>query len=516
MSEGPGSRPSLAGPGPADTSVSDRGACAAPRGERVASSSARKSTSAEQAPVTAAAPAGLSSGGPEPDGPPGAVRRRSPSGSGGQPRRTYVLDTSVLLADPAAVGRFAEHRVVLPIVVITELEAKRHHPELGYFARQALRYLDELRIEYGRLDADLPVGEAGGSVRVELNHSDPSVLPAGFRLGDNDTRILSVACSLASEGESVILVSKDLPLRVKAAAVGLTAQEYRAELPPDSGWTGMAELDVTAAEIDELYEHGVLDLPAARDLPCHTGLVLISGISGASSALGRVQPDKSVKLVRGDREAFGLRGRSAEQRIALDLLLDNEVGIVSLGGRAGTGKSALALCAGLEAVMERRQHRKLVVFRPLYAVGGQDLGYLPGSEADKMNPWAQAVFDTLSAVTTQAVIDEVIDRDMLEVLPLTHIRGRSLHDSFVVVDEAQSLERGVLLTVLSRIGSGSKVVLTHDIAQRDNLRVGRHDGVVAVIEKLKGHPLFSHVTLVRSERSPIAALVTEMLEDSGL
>ena len=438
-------------------------------------------------------------------------------GSGGPAaRRTYVLDTSVLLADPAAIGRFAEHRVVLPIVVITELEAKRNHPELGFFARQALRYLDDLRIEYGRLDAELPVGEAGGTVRVELNHADPQVLPPGFRLGDNDTRILSVARSLAAEGNDVVLVSKDLPLRVKAASIGLTAQEYRAELPADSGWTGMAELDVTAEEIGELYDTGKLDCPAARELPCHTGLVLAAGGHGGCSALGRVLPDKSVRLVRGDREAFGLRGRSAEQRVALDLLLDPEVGIISLGGRAGTGKSALALCAGLEAVMERRQHRKVVVFRPLYAVGGQELGYLPGSEADKMNPWAQAVFDTLSAVTNQDVIDDVLARDMFEVLPLTHIRGRSLHDSFVIVDEAQSLERGVLLTVLSRIGAGSRVVLTHDIAQRDNLRVGRHDGVVAVIEKLKGHPLFAHVTLVRSERSPIAALVTEMLEDSGL
>jgi PhoH-like ATPase len=444
-------------------------------------------------------------------------RRNSTStGEQPEPRRTYVLDTSVLLADPAAASRFAEHRVVLPIVVITELEAKRHHPELGYFARQALRYLDDLRVEHGRLDDDIPVGDQGGSIRVELNHSDSSVLPAGFRLGDSDTRILSVACNLANEGDDVVLVSKDLPLRVKAASVGLTAQEYRAELPPDSGWTGMAELDATAAEIDELYENGTLDSEAARDLPCHTGLVLISGVSGAGSALGRVQPDKSVRLVRGDREAFGLRGRSAEQRIALDLLLDPEVGIVSLGGRAGTGKSALALCAGLEAVMERKQHRKVVVFRPLYAVGGQELGYLPGSESDKMGPWAQAVYDTLGALTSQSVIEEVLARDMLEVLPLTHIRGRSLHDSFVIVDEAQSLERGVLLTVLSRIGAGSRVVLTHDIAQRDNLRVGRHDGVVAVIEKLKGHPLFAHVTLVRSERSQIAALVTEMLEDATL
>ena len=441
-------------------------------------------------------------------------RRTGPAaGRSGSKVRTYVLDTSVLLSDPAAFSRFDEHLVVLPVVVVTELEAKRHHPELGYFARQALRFLDDLRIEHGRLDAELPVNDVGGTVKVELNHTDTGVLPAGFRHGDNDTRILSVACNLAAEGHDVVLVSKDLPLRVKAASVGLAAQEYRAGLPADSGWMGMSELTVPRADIEELYANGTLDCEAARDLPCHTGLVLISE---GCSALARVKPDKSVQLVRGDREVFGLRGRSAEQRVALDLLLDPEVGIVSLGGRAGTGKSALALCAGLEAVMERRQHRKVIVFRPLYAVGGQELGYLPGSEADKMNPWAQAVFDTLSAVTTQDVINEVLARDMIEVVPLTHIRGRSLHDAFVIVDEAQSLERGVLLTVLSRIGSGSRVVLTHDIAQRDNLRVGRHDGVVAVIEKLKGHPLFAHVTLVRSERSQIAALVTEMLEDSGL
>ncbi|PZF81399.1 PhoH family protein [Jiangella anatolica] len=424
-------------------------------------------------------------------------------------RRTYVLDTSVLLADPYAILRFAEHEVVLPIVVITELEAKRHHPELGYFARAALRLLDELRVEHGRLDDPVPVGDEDGTVRVELNHTDPEVLPAGFRLGDNDSRILAVARNLAAEGNDVTLVSKDLPMRVKASSVGLHAEEYRAETVVESGWTGMAELEVAGTVLDELYENGYADLEDARELPCHTGLVLHSE---RGSGLGRMTADKRIKLVRGDREAFGLHGRSAEQRIALDLLLDDEIGIVSLGGRAGTGKSALALCAGLEAVMERRLHKKVVVFRPLYAVGGQDLGYLPGSESEKMNPWAQAVFDTLGALTTQDVIDEVVARGMLEVLPLTHIRGRSLHDAFVIVDEAQSLERNVLLTVLSRIGSNSRVVLTHDVGQRDNLRVGRHDGVVAVAEKLKGHPLFAHVTLTRSERSPIAALVTEMLE----
>ncbi len=420
----------------------------------------------------------------------------------------FVLDTSVLLSDPRAMLRFAEHEVVLPLVVVTELEAKRHHPELGYFARQALRLLDDLRICHGRLDAPLAL-DGGGTLRVELNHTDPTTLPAGFRLGDADSRILAVAKNLADEGGDVTVVSKDLPMRVKAAAVGLTSDEYRAELPVDSGWTGMTELEVGSDDVAALYEHGRIELGEARDLPCHTGVVLLSS---RGSGLARVTPDKALRLVRGDRDAFGLHGRSAEQRIALDLLLDPDVGIMSMGGRAGTGKSALALCAGLEAVMERRQHRKVIVFRPLYAVGGQDLGYLPGSESEKMGPWAQAVFDTLGALVSSEVVEEVIGRGMLEVLPLTHIRGRSLHDAFVIVDEAQSLERNVLLTVLSRVGQNSKVVLTHDVAQRDNLRVGRHDGVAAVIEALKGHPLFAHVTLTRSERSPIAALVTEMLE----
>jgi len=423
--------------------------------------------------------------------------------------RTFVLDTSVLLSDPRAVLRFAEHEVVLPVVVVTELEAKRHHAELGYFARQALRLLDDFRIRHGRLDAALPVGEDGGTLRVELNHTDPSALPDGFRLGDADSRILAVAKNLAGEGRRVTVVSKDLPMRIKAAAVGLAAEEYEVSGSVDTGWTGTVELDLPADAMAELYTEEVLDLPEARELPCHTGLVLLSP---RGSALARVGADKQVRLVRGDREAFGVHGRSAEQRVALDLLLDPAVGIVSLGGRAGTGKSALALCAGLEAVMERRQHRKVVVFRPLYAVGGQELGYLPGSEADKMGPWAQAVFDTLGAIVSPAVVEEVLHRGLLEVLPLTHIRGRSLHDSFVIVDEAQSLERNVLLTVLSRIGQNSRVVLTHDVAQRDNLRVGRHDGVAAVIEALKGHPLFAHVTLTRSERSPVAALVTELLE----
>ena len=426
-------------------------------------------------------------------------------------RITYVLDTSVLLADPIALSRFAEHEVIIPITVIGELETKRDHPDLGYFARAALRTLDELRVKSGRLDHPISINDVGGSLSVELNHSDVSKLPAGFlRDGSNDSRILAIAKNLMADGRKVVLVTKDLPLRVKASSVGVEAQEYRAELASSSGWTGMVEESVGSTIIDSLYEKDRIPHELAKTHPCHTGIVLHSE---KGSALARVTPDKHLQLVRGDRAAFGLHGRSAEQRVALDILLDPDIGIISLGGRAGTGKSALALSAGLDAVLEKRLHKKVVIFRPLYAVGGQELGYLPGTENEKMSPWAQAVFDTLGALVSQQVIDEVVERGLIEVLPLTHIRGRSLHDSFVLVDEAQSLERGVLLTVLSRIGQGSRVVLTHDIAQRDNLRVGRHDGVVAVVESLKGHPLFAHITLTRSERSQIAALVTELLEE---
>ena len=272
-------------------------------------------------------------------------------------RLTYVIDTSVLLSDPHALRRFAEHDVVLPLVVVTELEGKRDHPELGFFARTALRHLDDLRVRHGRLDAPVPANDEGGTLHVELNHTDPKALPEGFRLGDNDARILAVALNYAVEGRDVTLVSKDLPMRVKAASVGLRAEEYRAELAVSSGWTGMVELDATSAELDALYESGTLDpstgsgqapstgsgrgLEAARDLPCHTGVVLLGA---SSTALARVTPSKELRLIK-DRDAFGVHGRSAEQRVALDLLLDPSIGIVSLGGRAPARASRPSRCA---------------------------------------------------------------------------------------------------------------------------------------------------------------------------
>ena len=424
--------------------------------------------------------------------------------------RVYVLDTSVLLSDPRALQRFAEHEVVIPLVVLAELEGKRHHPELGWAAREVLRMLEDLRLTHGSLLRPMPANAEGGTLRVEVNHTDTAGFPAALSGETNDHRILAVGRNLAAEGRVVTIVTKDLPLRLKASIVGLDADEYRNELASDSNWAGVTELDVDGAIIDTLYDEHLVDLAEARDLPCNTGVVLHAG---SQSALGRVHDDKRVHLARSDRALFEVRGRSAEQRLAIDLLADHEIGIVSLGGPAGTGKSVLALAAGLDAVLEQRTHNRVIVFRPIFPVGGQDLGYLPGTETEKMLPWGAAVADALEAIAGQEVIDEVFDRGLLEVLPLTHIRGRSLTDSFVVIDEAQNLERTVLLTALSRLGQGSRVILTHDVAQRDNLRVGRHDGIVSVIETLKGHPLFGHVTLIRPERSPVAALVTQVLDD---
>ena len=224
-------------------------------------------------------------------------------------RKTYVLDTSVLLADPGALARFAEHEVVVPITVIGELETKRDHPELGYFARAALRSLDDIRLKYGRLDQPIQINPEGGTLSVELNHTDLSSMPHGFlRDGTNDSRILAIAKNLMSDGKDVVLVTKDLPLRVKASSVGVEAQEYLAELVSSSGWTGIVEISVGSSVIDDLYASDFADHEEAHTLPIHTGVVLHSD---RASALARVTPDKRLQLVRGDRTAFGLHGRSA-------------------------------------------------------------------------------------------------------------------------------------------------------------------------------------------------------------
>lgn len=421
-------------------------------------------------------------------------------------RRTYVLDTSVLLSDPLALSRFAEHEVVIPLVVVMELEGKRHHVELGWMARRALRELETLRTKHGDLASPLPVNDVGGTVRVELNHVDGGLLPASMG-SSNDNRILSVAANLASLGEDVTLVTKDLPLRLKASVVGVQAEEYRNDSVPLPQWNGVVTIRESGEFIDRLFSEG--EVGSGHDVPVNAGAVFVNG---SQSAIARSLGSGCFRLVPEGGHPLGVRPHSVEQRIALDLLLDQEVGIVSLGGRAGTGKTLLALAAALEAVLHRKTQRKVVVFRPLYAVAEQTLGYLPGSEDEKMAPWALAVFDALESIDpSRGITDKVKRGGLLEVLPITHIRGRTFTGCVLIIEEAQQWERLSLLSLLTRVGPGSRVFLTHDVSQRDNLRVGPYDGVAAVVEMLRGEPLFGHVTLTKQERSPVAELVSDIL-----
>ena len=429
--------------------------------------------------------------------------------------RTFVLDTSALLSDPLAFTRFEDHDVVIPIVVIKELESKRHDPVLGFNARKALRALEELRLTPGNdLRKGVVVNRDNGTVRIEINHVDTSHLPDAIRADKgNDTRILSVADALRREGHNVTVISKDLPMRLLAhGALGIPAEDLRSTQAAGDGYTGLTHWDATPGTIDRLYQDRSITAHEFDNTPVNTGVVINDG---HGSALAVVTAPGHLQLVRGDLEAFGVRGRSAEQRIAVHHLLDQDRGIVSLGGSAGTGKSVLALAAALEHVLERRTSKRIIVFRPVLAVGGQDLGFLPGTEEEKMGPWGAAVYDALRAITTDDVIDEVQARSILEILPLTHIRGRTLTDSIVILDECQNLELSTILTAITRLGDNSRIFLLHDVAQRDNLRVGRYDGIAAAVQRLNDHPLFAHITLTRSERSPVAALASRLLDDTA-
>ena len=439
--------------------------------------------------------------------------------------KTYVLDTSVLLSSPRAIFAFAEHQVVLPLVVIKELEVKRDHPELGGPARTALRLLEELRVEQPESRTNrgiFRIGKEGGTLRIELNHSSSDNLPEALKRDpSNDTRILAVAKNLSVDGHDVVVVSKDLPLRLIASVVlGLQAEVYRRELADDKDiYTGVVHREVERDIIDVMFKEGFLskDIDDVELPVVNTGVVLSCGKTVVIARVVDVMDrEPGIEMISHDIDAFGVKGRSPEQKIALSHLTNPDIGIVSLGGKAGTGKSAMALAAALEMVVEQGKQKRIVIFRPLFAVGGQELGYLPGSEDEKMGPWAQAVFDTLRGILPEKLYREIHEMGIIEVLPLTHIRGRTFTDTIVIVDEAQQLERAVLLTALSRTGQNSRVFLTHDVAQRDNLRVGRHDGIAAVVEALKGNDLFAHVELVKSERSKVAALVTHLLDDMDL
>jgi PhoH-like ATPase len=442
-------------------------------------------------------------------------------------RQTYVLDTCVLLADPGALHRFDEHEVVLPLVVIEELDRKKTLlDDVGRNARLALRAIEELRVASGGGLRDALRLPGGGSVRIESNHVDVE-LPPYLDRGKADHRILCVALGLRGT-----LVTKDAALRIKGSQLGVAVEDYRGDTARvEEHTTGILEFDVDPHVLDELHRDGKVQLDAeVADLGQVPGgelwpnacLVLRAGRS--SSGLGRViDVDEdgvaTVHKVQGHRAAFGMSPRDVRQTFAIDLLLDPDVPCVSLMGMAGTGKTFLALAAGLEQVLEATAYRRLSVYRPLIAVGKQEVGYLPGDLDEKLAPWMAAVHDNLYALLRtdgpgsrgarehrqiQSTIESLVDRGQLELAAITYLRGRSITDEFVVVDEAQNIELSALKVVLTRMAAGSKVVFCGDLGQVDNPYISPLGGMAALIEKMKGSPLFGHVTLSKGVRSPLA------------
>jgi PhoH-like ATPase len=434
---------------------------------------------------------------------------------------TFVLDTCVLLADPRALYRFEEHEVVLPLVVVEELDRnKTRMDEVGRNARSAVRLIEELRTRSHTGLREPVTMPSGGTLRVEGNHVDVG-LPPYLDPSKSDHRILAVALALGGT-----LVTKDAALRIKASQLGVRVEDYRADtVEVDEYSTGMTELDVDSALLDALHRDGKITL-GAKGRYVNECLVLRAGRS--ASGLGRVTElaaAETVAVVQRTAHhprAFGVAPRDVRQTFALDLLSDPAVPCVSLMGMAGTGKTFLALAAGLEQVVEARAYRRLSVYRPLVAVGRQEVGYLPGDLDEKLSPWMAAVHDNLYSLFRRedepgtwgegdhgriaGAIDGLIARGQLEMAAITYLRGRSITDEFVIVDEAQNLELPTLKVILTRMAAGSKVVFCGDLSQVDNPYISPFGGMAALIEKLKGTGLFGHITLQKGVRSPLAEL----------
>lgn len=434
-------------------------------------------------------------------------------------RKTYVLDTCVLLADPQSLIRFDEHDVVLPLVVVEELDRQKTRvDEVGSNARRAIRALEKLGAsEAGGLEAPRRL-DSGGTMRIELNGTHSERLPQVLDPSTADHRILATCLNLVDEGAETVLVTKDASLRIKGAQLGVEVEDYRADtVPVDESYSGVAEVEVDAATIDEIYSEGKIVL-AQDDL--HVNQYVILKTTGSQSAVGRVVDttlETSVVRVPGSRQAFGIESKNVRQAFALDLLMDPDVTAVSLMGLAGTGKTFLALASALEQTIEAGRYRRISVYRPLVAVGRQEIGFLPGDLDEKLAPWMAAVHDNLYALfsgdpqSAKGAIDELLDRNVIEMAAVTYLRGRSITDELVIIDEAQNLEYPTLKVILTRIASGSKVVFCGDLTQVDNPYISPFGGLAALIEKLKGQSLFGHITLEKSVRSPLAELAATVL-----
>ena len=435
-----------------------------------------------------------------------------------------VLDTSVLIADPTSIHAFPGCAVVIPLTVVEELDGlKTRMDDVGRAARTALRNIEELRRRAGgSLAEPTPLSDEpdSGTLHIEVNSVDRErLLHHGLDPAVPDNRIIGAALG-QSKIAPTCLVSNDAALRIKAAHLGLTADEHRplARHASDRAM-GWVTLEADASAVDALYSHGVTELSAVEgaELLYNNNFAVLR--HGSQSALARVRDGEMRLLDSKTPEAWGLRPRNKEQRFALELLLDPAISVIALDGRAGTGKTVMAIAAGLEQVVEHRRFERLAVYRPLVPVGRADVGFLPGGLEEKLDPWMSAIHDAIIALTEQrssrdarSLIEDLSDRGQLTLESVTFLRGRSLQGQFVVVDEAQNLEPTTLKTILTRIGEGTKVVFTGDTSQIDAPYMGESNNALAVlIQAFADQALFGHITLASCERSEVASLAAELL-----
>jgi PhoH-like ATPase len=437
-------------------------------------------------------------------------------------KKIFVLDTNVLLHDPRAIFSFEENDVVIPIVVIEELDKfKKGVDEIGRNARQVSRILDEHRLK-GKLSVGVKL-EGGGNLRVELNHQSPSVLPNELIAAKADNRILSTALNLKNDGLPVILVTKDTNLRIKADALGMTAEDYESDtITLDELYSGETEMLVEPGAIDDFYARG--ELQPADPMPFPNQFALLRNNANESqTALARYSKQKSVfvPITTAKHGVWGISPKNKQQQFALDLLLNDEIRLVTLVGKAGTGKTLLALAAGLEKTIEARTFQRLVVSRPVFPLG-KDIGFLPGDIEEKLKPWMQPIRDNLDflvgssggpgRVKGKKDLQSLFDLGMIEVEPLTYIRGRSMPNQYLIVDEAQNLTPHEIKTIITRAGEGTKVVLTGDPYQIDNPYIdSSSNGLTFVVDRFKEEPIAGHITLVKGERSDLAELAATLL-----
>ena len=433
-----------------------------------------------------------------------------------------VIDTSVLIADPTCVLEFTEADIIIPLTVVEELDGlKSRSDDVGRSARTALRTLEELRVAHGgSLAQPVPTGAPGATLQIEINNIRKHLLiEHGLDPAIPDNRIIGAAIGQSDFGPTT-MVSNDAALRIKAAHLGVSAAEHtlarRSNDRPAIGWS---TIDAAHEAIDALYTSGGIAVESV--LP---GLKIAENEfavlqAGSQSALVRAIGDEMVLLPRSAPESWGLRPRNKEQRFALELLLDPEIKVISLDGRAGTGKTLLAIAAGLEQVVEQRRYERLAVYRPLVPVGRADVGFLPGALNEKLDPWMAAIHDAVAALTDMGsshdagnLVDELTERGQLSLDSVTFLRGRSLQRQIVLIDEAQNLEPTTLRTILTRVGEGTKVIFTGDTSQIDAPYLGESNNALSVLASaFSGQRCFGHITLTACERSDVASLAAELL-----